>query len=129
VIFDSKDGIAMVYPKPTKVGHVVVAVRSHEPYLHNVAEEEASAMFGLANRIAKLIVDVTKAEKVYVLAIGDVDKHFHVHLIPKLTQNPSMGPYIFGQNGWAQAVSEEFHSARIKEFVSQMKRHLTAEKR
>ena len=68
--------------------------------LHDISAEDAAALMRLANRVAKSIVSLTGATKVYIAAIGDKDKHFHVHLLPKAEGDPNLGPYIFGANGW-----------------------------
>src|SRR5687768_4300182 len=76
---------------PIRVGHVLVGIKEHRPNLHDVSPEEAGGLFQLASLVSKLVVSSTGAEKTYVVAIGDKDKHFHVHLIPKMSDDPPLG--------------------------------------
>jgi len=121
VITNTSDGIAMIYPEPVRPGHVVVGVKQHKQYLHDISEDEARKMFALANRMAKAIVEMTRAEKVYVVGVGDGDKHFHVHLIPKMPNDAKLGPYIFGEKGWAASVGSKFEAAEIAKYVKALK--------
>jgi diadenosine tetraphosphate (Ap4A) HIT family hydrolase len=106
LIFRGADGI-VILDDPIRPGHVLIGARNHGASLHDISSEDAAAMMRLANIIAKVIVSETGAEKVYVAAIGDKDKHFHVHLIPKMESEPKLGPYIFSNNGWASFLPPE----------------------
>lgn len=99
LISRNEDGI-VILDDPVRPGHVLVGARVHAESLHDLSAEDAAAVMRLANRAAKSIVSLTGAVKVYVAAIGDKDKHFHVHLLPKLEGDPNLGPYVFGANGW-----------------------------
>jgi diadenosine tetraphosphate (Ap4A) HIT family hydrolase len=93
------DGI-VILDDPIRPGHVLVGARTHGESLSDISEDDAAAVLRLANRVAKVIVAETGAAKVYVAAVGDKDKHFHVHLLPKMQADPNLGPYIFGEKGW-----------------------------
>ncbi|MEV1109142.1 HIT family protein [Micromonospora sp. NPDC049751] len=86
---------------PVRPGHVLVGANIHAPFLHDITGESAAELLSLSQVVAKIIVEQTGAEKVYVVAIGDKDKHFHFHLVPKFAADASLGPYVFGANGWA----------------------------
>jgi diadenosine tetraphosphate (Ap4A) HIT family hydrolase len=103
LIYRNDDGIVIV-DDPVRPGHVLVGSRSHHESLHDISPDDAAALMRLANHVAKSVVILTGAIKVYVAAIGDKDKHFHVHLLPKMKDDPNLGPYIFGANGWASAL-------------------------
>ena len=100
LIFSGEDGIVLL-DYPCRPGHVLVGIREHHPNLHDVQPDEVARMMRLAISVAKEVVALTGAEKTYVVAIGDKDRHFHVHLIPKMASDPSVGPYVFGEKGWA----------------------------
>jgi diadenosine tetraphosphate (Ap4A) HIT family hydrolase len=100
LLFSGTDGKVLV-GDPVRPGHVMVGTTEHAPDLHDVAPEQAAGVMRLASHAARVIVGVTGATKTYVVAIGEVDRHFHVHLLPRWDNDPAMGPYIFGQNGWA----------------------------
>lgn len=100
LIYSGDDGYVVV-DGPCRPGHVLVATKSATPSLHETNEGELAAMMALARRVSLVIVEQTGAEKTYVVAIGDKDAHFHVHLIPKFKGEPSLGPAVFGSAGWA----------------------------
>ena len=109
VIVREDDGIVIV-DDPVRAGHVLVGARSHGESLHDLSAEDAAGVLRLANRAAKAIVTLTGATKVYVAAIGDKDKHFHVHLLPKMPDDPNLGPFVFGSNGWVAALPSDASS-------------------
>lgn len=93
------DGL-VILDDPVRPGHVLVGARTHGETLTDISEEDAAALMRLANRVGKVIQRETGAAKLYVAAIGDKDKHFHVHLLPKVEGDPNLGPHIFGDKGW-----------------------------
>lgn len=99
LVYRDQNGI-VILDDPVRPGHVLVGARVHAENLHDLSAEEAAAVLRLANRAAKSIISLTGAAKVYIAAIGDKDKHFHVHLLPKFKDDPNLGPYVFGANGW-----------------------------
>ncbi len=114
LVFSGKDGIVLV-DYPCRPGHVIVGIREHRPNLHDVDPDEAAAMMRLAIAAAKRIVQITGAEKTYVVAVGDKDKHFHVHLIPKMASDPSIGPNVFSEDkGWASFLPPKVDEAEMK---------------
>ena len=99
LIHQDEDGV-VILDDPVRPGHVLVGSRVHGESLHDISAEDAAAVLRLANRVAKAIVSLMGAVKVYVVAVGDQDKHFHVHLLPKMEGDPNLGPYVFGPQGW-----------------------------
>ena len=105
LLYQDHNGI-VILDDPVRPGHILVGAKVHAESLHDLSGEEAASLLRLANRVAKNIVGLTGAAKVYVAAIGDKDKHFHVHLLPKFTEEPNLGPYVFGPNGWISFLPE-----------------------
>ena len=99
LVYRDNDGIVII-DDPVRPGHVLVGSRVHGEALHDLSAEDAAAVFRLANRVSRSIISLTGAAKVYVAAVGDKDKHFHVHLLPKMQADPNLGPHIFGPTGW-----------------------------
>ena len=102
----SSSGLAQTkpFPAPAFDGHKIVATTAHKD-LRDVSPEEWQAMGELIGGLAHEIHKTKDVEKVYVLAIGDVDVgHFHVHLVPKMTNDPPLGPHILGPEGWISTI-------------------------
>lgn len=47
-----------------------------------------------------------RAERVYILALGDIDRHFHFHVIPRYAADPPLGRYVLGASGWSSALTD-----------------------
>jgi diadenosine tetraphosphate (Ap4A) HIT family hydrolase len=103
---------------PVRIGHVLVGASQHINGLHELPPQVAGDVLSLASEVASKIVSLTGAQKVYVAAIGDKDKHFHVHLVPRYPEDANLGPYIFGSSGWvstfgidaSQVSAEDLHA-------------------
>ena len=125
VVFETALSYASVPDRPASPGHVVVVTKNHLRSLETLSEGEASDVFALSNRVAKVAAKQIGAERVYSLSIGDVDPHFHVHLLPKLREQSPLGPYVFGDKGWTaednarkQPFDQDSYARELKRLVS-----------
>jgi diadenosine tetraphosphate (Ap4A) HIT family hydrolase len=96
----SAEAKAFFVRKPARPGHIAVATRAHRPRLQDASSSEAAAVLALARDIAAAAEPVLGIEKFYLAAVGDVDPHFHVHLLPKAADDPKLGPFLFSAVGW-----------------------------
>ena len=88
------------FPDPAFDGHLIAATAAHKD-LGDVTPDEWQAIGELIGRYTRDAGGNANFEKMYLLAIGDVDKgHFHLHMVPKRTDDPGMGRFIFGPDGW-----------------------------
>ncbi|MFN2441183.1 MAG: HIT family protein [Thermoanaerobaculia bacterium] len=85
---------------PARPGHIVVAAEAHKPTLTDLAGDEAAAVLRLARDVALAAAPLLAIEKFYLAAVGDVDPHFHLHLLPKTGDDPGLGRFIFSSDGW-----------------------------
>jgi diadenosine tetraphosphate (Ap4A) HIT family hydrolase len=113
VLHRGEDGIVLL-DDPVRAGHVLVGSRVHGESLHDLSPDDAAALLRLANRVSKAIVALTGAAKVYIAAIGDKDKHFHVHLLPKFDGEPNLGPHVFGPNGWTSFLPSQPDAGEVE---------------
>ena len=89
-----------LFPAPAFDGHLIVGTVAHKDLI-DVTPEEWQGIGELITQHTREAGDGADFEKMYLLAIGDVDKgHFHIHLVPKEIDDPGMGPSIFGPEGW-----------------------------
>lgn len=100
VLVRTETSMAFYSPEPVAPSHLVVAVRAHRPLLTDLGAAEAFDLFGLVREVAITASSAMTAEKFYLAAVGDVDKHFHIHLLPKQRDDAGLGPFIFGPAGW-----------------------------
>jgi diadenosine tetraphosphate (Ap4A) HIT family hydrolase len=105
-------------------GHVLVGARSHRESLHDLTPDEAADVLRLANEVATAVVGFLGLEKTYVAAIGDRDKHFHVHLLPKAATDPGLGQFVFGEDGWISFLPPSPDSLEVERVATAVRRAL-----
>ncbi|HUP64401.1 MAG TPA: HIT domain-containing protein [Thermoanaerobaculia bacterium] len=105
IIAANDSAIAFFARDSIRKGHLVVAVREHRPTFSDVTDDEARGVIAMARRLAAAAAPILDLEKFYLAAVGDVDRHFHIHLLPKKASEPKLGPFIFSAEGWAGAAA------------------------
>lgn len=78
---------ALADPTPLR-GWVVLTSERHARGWYDLAEPELCALGPLAARVMRAQRTALGAEHVYAFAIGDVVKHFHLHLVPRHADTP-----------------------------------------
>jgi len=78
-------GVASPSPLP---GWVVLTSARHARALYDLEEAEAREVGAWAARVMRAQREVLGAEHVYAFAIGDVLRHFHLHLVPRYADTP-----------------------------------------
>lgn len=111
-------------PDAVRPGHVLVYPKAHREGLSALTSEEAQALMSLACRLSAAVEAETGAVKCYPLAIGDVNAHFHLHLLPKLREDPSIGPFIMGPQGWRGLIHQPVDETGGLRMIVQLKERL-----
>ena len=78
---------ALLDPTPLR-GWVVLTSERHARAWYDLDEPELAALGPLAARVMAAQRAVLGAEHVYAFAIGDVLRHFHLHLVPRFAETP-----------------------------------------
>jgi len=74
-------------PSPL-LGWLVVTSERHVPAFDDLGGDELGRLGPLAARVARAQRTALGAEHVYALALGDVLRHFHLHLVPRFADTP-----------------------------------------
>jgi diadenosine tetraphosphate (Ap4A) HIT family hydrolase len=74
-------------PSPIR-GWLVLTSERHARAWYDLAPAELAALGPLAARVMAAQRAALGAEHVYALAIGDVLRHFHLHLVPRYADTP-----------------------------------------
>lgn len=69
-------------------GWLVLASERHARAWYDLRPDEAGAVGALAARVMAAQREALGAEHVYAFAIGDVLRHFHLHLVPRYPGTP-----------------------------------------
>ncbi|MET0406128.1 MAG: HIT family protein [Cystobacter sp.] len=90
-------GLAGPSPLP---GWVVLTSERHSRALYDLDEEAARELGPFAARVMRAQREVLGAEHAYAFAIGDVLRHFHLHLVPRYRDTP---PRLWGRGAFDAA--------------------------
>lgn len=74
-------------PSPLR-GWLVLTSERHARAWYDLAPDELAALGPLAARVMVAQRAALGAEHVYAFAIGDVLRHFHLHLVPRYADTP-----------------------------------------
>lgn len=98
---------ALADPSPLR-GWLVLTSERHARAWYDLSPAEAAALGPLAGRVMAAQRAALGAEHVYAFAIGDVLRHFHLHLVPRFADTPERlrGRRCF-EGGPADALAEE----------------------
>jgi histidine triad (HIT) family protein len=69
-------------------GWLVLTSDRHVRALHDLDGGELAALGPIAARVMRAQLGGLGAEHVYAFAIGDVLRHFHLHLVPRFADTP-----------------------------------------
>ena len=69
-------------------GWLVLTAERHVRGWYDLPDPEAAALGPLAARVMRAQRAALGAEHVYAFAIGDVLRHFHLHLVPRFANTP-----------------------------------------
>jgi diadenosine tetraphosphate (Ap4A) HIT family hydrolase len=78
-------GVASASPVP---GWVVISSERHARAWYDLDAEAARELGPFAARVMRAQREVLGAEHAYAFAIGDVLRHFHLHLVPRFPDTP-----------------------------------------
>lgn len=121
VIKQTDLSFATYISKAIKEGHFVVATKDHVPTFSELTEPEAADLISLALRLAKAAQRLIGAEKYYLVSIGDLDPHFHIHLIPKMAEDSPMGKHIMLESGWKGEVGQVVTHDKVRWFIESLR--------
>ena len=103
-------GVAAPSPVP---GWVVISSERHVRALYDLDDAAARELGPLAARVMRAQREVLGAEHAYAFAIGDVLRHFHLHLVPRFADTPQRlwGRAVFDASPADHRPTEELEAA------------------
>lgn len=81
-IAESDKFYAFLDINPLSVGHTLAIPKEETDYIFDLGEEDYSALFLFANKVAKGIEKAIPCARIGVAVIGLEVPHAHIHLIP-----------------------------------------------
>jgi histidine triad (HIT) family protein len=99
IIDSDEKTVAFMDINPATKGHALVVPRTHSADLMEISVDDLSATAVAAQRLAKRMKDVLNADGINVInacgaAAWQTVFHFHLHVIPRYTDDPLKLPWI-----------------------------------
>ncbi|MCR4762740.1 MAG: HIT family protein [Lachnospiraceae bacterium] len=96
----------ILFKEQSHRGRVIVACRRHVDDITDLSKEDRIAFLEDVNRVAKVLHDLFKPDKINFGAYGDTMHHLHFHLVPKYKDGYEWGG-VFAMNPQETFLSEE----------------------
>lgn len=87
-IYEDKEIVAVVHPRPAVPGHVIVFPKKHYQIFEQISDYEAAGLFNIANKISIAVFEGIKAAGTNIIlqngvAAGQEIPHVCIHIIPR----------------------------------------------
>ena len=101
-IYENDLALVILDINPFSRGHCLVLSKRHVPWWHDLASEEADALFAAARTVANRMMEALKPEFVCIYARGRRIPHTHVFLVPTFRGDP-LDRYFNALEGFQEA--------------------------
>jgi diadenosine tetraphosphate (Ap4A) HIT family hydrolase len=115
--------IVSASPLGIRPGHMVVAPKRHVESFGEMSPYELTNFTSILSKTLIAAECSISVERYYVLRLSDKVRHLHFHLIPRLYGDKELGDFVFGEQGWAKAITAIQNQAEMELFASKFKRH------
>jgi diadenosine tetraphosphate (Ap4A) HIT family hydrolase len=116
-------GVADPCPIP---GWLVLTSERHARALYDLDARELAAVGPAAARVMRAQRVALGAEHVYAFAIGDVLRHFHLHLVPRFAETPAR---LRGRGAFDSRPEDALPTWRVVAAAEAVRRAIAAEAR
>ena len=94
-IYEDENFVAILDKYPIDHGHSLVLTKKHYEKITDMSEDEVGKLFSKIPKIARLIIDATKADGFTLAqnngkAAKQIIPHVHVHIIPRYKNKGSI---------------------------------------
>jgi len=113
---------ALADPTPI-AGWMVLTSERHRRAWYDLDEAEAAALGPAAARVMRAQRAALDAEHVYAFAIGDLLRHFHLHLVPRHADTPAR---LRGRGCFESRPEDALPAWRVVAAVEAIRRALAA---
>jgi histidine triad (HIT) family protein len=117
-LYEDDDFAVILDAGPATKGHALIIPKAHYANIHELPDELVSKAFVLAKKTATRLQNAMEADGLNIMqnngiAAGQTVFHFHIHLIPRWTNDHAM-------TGWKPgALTDEMREDIISRFNNQ----------
>lgn len=88
IVFEDKDIVALLHPKPAAPGHIILAPKQHLTILENCPNDITGNLFKTANKVSSAVFEGLQSHGTNIIiqngvSAGQIDPHLTVHVIPR----------------------------------------------
>ena len=69
-------------------GYIRIITQKHIKEFSDLSDEEAVKLTLLIKKIEKILLKITKADKINIASLGNMVPHMHIHIIPRYVNDP-----------------------------------------
>ena len=118
ICYEDAESIAFMDIQPVNAGHLLVVPRRHYERFEDVPPELAMHLFDVASRLAPAVKQVANADGLNIVvnsgrAAGQDELHFHVHVIPRCSNDGFDIPLPFAASTMPDRTLLDASAARI----------------
>jgi histidine triad (HIT) family protein len=85
--YENESFLAFIDIKPMAKGHILLIPKSHYQWMTDTPDEIVREIFVLAKNLMNRMRDQLPCEYVQLSIVGKEVPHFHIHLIPRFTDD------------------------------------------
>jgi len=87
-LYEDKELVAVIHPRPAVPGHIIVFPKKHYPILEQIPDYELAHLFNVVNKISIAVFEGVKSQGTNILiqngvAAGQEIPHVTIHIIPR----------------------------------------------
>ena len=83
IVYEDKISLGFLDVNPVNPGHMLLIPKAHHKMMVDTPDDLISKLFITSKKLMKIIKKATKADFVIVSVVGIDIPHFHIHLIPR----------------------------------------------
>ena len=83
IVYEDKLSLAFLDINPVNPGHMLLIPKEHHKMMVDAPDDLISKLFITSKKLMKILKKATKADFVIVSVVGIDVPHFHIHLIPR----------------------------------------------
>ncbi|MCR5676155.1 MAG: HIT family protein [Lachnospiraceae bacterium] len=106
----------ILFKEQSHKGRVIVACKRHVDDITDLSKEERTAFLEDVNRVAEVLHELFKPDKINFGAYGDTMHHLHFHLVPKYRDGFEWGG-VFAMNPKEKFLSD----GEYRELIDQIR--------
>ena len=69
-------------------GYIRIITQKHIKEFSDLSDKEAVKLTLLIKKIEKILLKITKADKINIASLGNMVPHMHIHIIPRYINDP-----------------------------------------